>query len=269
MRTMEIPSFRKRVELSEIESLTKDRLTEKFQRSEQAVPLAGYMFYPNDDDARLTLTSVLRSSPDPLWTNLKGMHRIQYRWIRAADVFNLYYDIAIGGHQSRRGGATISKAAHLAAKNTKSLGTSEPTFWSAWSAYKDVAPLVTATILIWANALIMGPEDVAAFRWHDDAEPIVLDQLSPFHVTMLMPDLVLAVARSFEDFALTKVSSRDDAGPNPETLWRIPPDVNVVPFPPPSRKIRSVDKIILNARRAGNRGGRNKPHADPTLPRPL
>jgi len=80
------------------------------------------------------------------------MGRIQNRWLRVADVFHLYYDMASGGHQSRRGGATISKAVHLAAKNTKSLGTSEPTFWSAWKAFKDVAPLVTATVLIWDNA---------------------------------------------------------------------------------------------------------------------
>ena len=34
-----------------------------------------------------------------------------YKGLRVADVFHLYYDMAIGGHQTRRGGATISKAA--------------------------------------------------------------------------------------------------------------------------------------------------------------
>ena len=172
---------------------------------------------------RVSFGFALRSVPEPLRLNLKGMRRIQYRWLRVADVFHLYYDMAIGGHQSRRGGATISKAAHLAAKNTKSLGTSEPTFWSAWKAFQDVAPLVTATVLIWDNARrVFRNEYCAAFRTHDDAEPITLDQLSPFHITLLMPDFVLAVARSFEDFALTKVTSRVDAGLDPETLWRIP-----------------------------------------------
>ena len=71
------------------------------------------------------------------------MSRIQNRWLRATDVFHIYYDMTIGGHQARRGGATISKAVHLAAKNTKSLGTSEATFWSAWKAYKDVATAVS------------------------------------------------------------------------------------------------------------------------------
>jgi hypothetical protein len=270
MRTMEIPPFPRHIKISDIKFLTNARLSKKFKQSEQAVALAGYMFYPASNQARISFTNALRSYPDPLRLNLKGMRRIQYRWLRAADVFHHYYDMAIGGHQHSRGGATLSKAAHLAAKNTKSLGTSEATFWSAWKAYKDVAPLVTAAILIWANArIVCSLEDLSVFRVDTDAEPVTLDQLSAFHITLLMPDLVLAVARNFEDFALTKVSSRDDAGPDPETLWRIPPDVNVVPLPPPARKIRSVDKIILNARRAGNRGGRNKPHADPTLPRPL
>src|SRR5205823_4038176 len=188
--------------------------------SEQASALAAYLLHPVSEAARASFGSALRASPDPLRLNLKGMRRTQYRWLRVADVFHLYYDMAIGSHQLRRGGATISKAVHLAAKNTKSLGTSEPTFWSAWRAFKDVAPLVTATVLIWDNARrVFRNEYLGAFRTHDDAEPITLDQLLPFHVTLLMPDFVLAVARSFEDFALTKVTSRVDAGLDLETLW--------------------------------------------------
>ena len=207
----------------------------------------------------LRSNAALRHFSDPLRLNLKGMRRIQYRWLRVADVFHLYYDMATGSHQSRRGGATISKAVHLAAKNTKSLGTSEPTFWSAWKAFKDVAPLVTATVMIWDNARrVFKDEYLGAFRTHADAEPITLDQLSPFHIILLMPDFVMAVAQSFQDFALTKVSNRIDAGFDPETLWRIPEDINIVPVPPPTRTIRSEDKRILNARRAGNRGERNR-----------
>jgi hypothetical protein len=270
MRTMNIPPFPTRIEISEIKSLTNARLKEKFSLSEQAAALAGYLFYPASEQARSSFGSALRSSADPLRLNLAGMRRIQYRWLRVADVFELYYDMAMGGHQSRRGGATISKAVHLAAKNTKSLGTSEPTFWSAWEAYKDVAPSVTATILIWANArFVFTDEYVAAFRTHDDAEPIKTNQLLPFHIVMLMPDLVLAVGRSFEEFELKKINSRSDAGPDPETLWRIPEDVNVERVPPPIRNIRPEDKLILNARRAGNRGRRNRPQSDPLAPKPL
>ncbi len=262
MRTMKIPPFPKRIEISDISFLTNVRLSKKFKQSEQAVALAGYMFYPASNEARISFTNALRSYPDPLWLNLEGMRRIQYRWLRAADVFHLYYDMAVGGHQRSRGGATLSKAVHLAAKNTKSLGTSEPTFWSAWKAYKDVAPLVTAAILIWANARkVCSLQDLTALHVEADAEPIALNQLSAFHIILLMPDLVLAVARNFEKFALRKISKRDDAGPDPETLWRIPTNINVALVKPLVRKIRPVDKQILNARRAGNRGkanGRNK-----------
>lgn len=270
MRAMSIPPFPSRVEISDIKSLTNARLNEKFTLSDQAAALAEYMFYPANEEARASLGSRLRSSEDPLRLNLKGMRRIQYKWLRGADVFQLYYDMALGGHQSRRGGATISKAVHLAAKNTKSVGTSEPTFWSAWKAYKDIAPLVAATIAIFANArLVITSEYVAAFRTHDDAEPINPAQLTPFHIALLMPDLVLAVGRSFEEFGLTKINNRSDAGLDPETLWRIPEDVNVEPVPPPIRNIRRVDKLVLNARRAGNRGRHNKAHVDPAISKPL
>jgi hypothetical protein len=101
------------------------------------------------------------------------MSRIQNRWLRATDVFHIYYDMTIGGHQARRGGTTISKAVHLAAKNTKSLSTCEATFWSAWKAYKDVATAVTATVLIWDNTRrVFKNEYLAAFRTHDDAEDL-------------------------------------------------------------------------------------------------
>jgi hypothetical protein len=259
MRTMSIPPFPDRVEIADIAAFTNARLAGEFQSSEQGSALAGYMLYPASEAARASFGAALRSSSDPLRLDLMGMRRIQYDWLRVADVFHLYYDIAIGGHQPRRGGATISKAVHLAAKNAKSLGTSEPTFWSAWKAYKDVAPLVTATILVWANTRIeFTGEYVAAFRTHDDAEPIEPAQLTPFPMAMLLPDLVLAVGRSFEEFALT-IGGRPDAGLDPKALWRIPADINVAPVPPSACNIRLVDKRILNARRAGNRGRRNKP----------
>jgi len=270
MRTMSIPPFPDRVEIADIAAFTNARLAGEFKLSQQGSALAGYMFYPTSEVARASFGSALRASSDSLRLNLKGMRRIQYRWLRVADVLHLYYDTAIGGHQARRGGPTISKAVHLAAKNTKSLGTSEPTFWSAWKAFRDVAPLVTATVIIWDNARrVSKSEYLGAFRTHDDAEPITLDEFLPFHIALLMPDFVLAVAKSFEDFALTKVTRRVDAGLAPETLWRIPEDINVVPVPPPPRTIRVEDTRILNVRRAGNRGRRNRQQTEGPFSRPL
>ena len=51
---------------------------------------------------------------------------------------------------------------------------------------------------------------------------------------------------------------RTEPALDPDTLWRIPADINVVPFPPPIRKLRPQDIVVLNNRRAGNRGRANK-----------
>jgi hypothetical protein len=80
------------------------------------------------------------------------------------------------------------------------------------------------------------------------------DQWVPFQMAMLMPDLVLAVALEFERVGLMTVRHSTEPALNPRTLWRIPPNINVVPFPPPIRRIRAQDVVVLKERRAGNRG---------------
>jgi hypothetical protein len=86
------------------------------------------------------------------------------------------------------------------------------------------------------------------------------DQFIPFQMAMLMPDLVLAVALEFQRVGLSVVPhGRSEPTLHPETLWRIPADINVAPLPPPTRKIRPQDRLVLNNRRAGNRGKANAP----------
>jgi hypothetical protein len=85
----------------------------------------------------------------------------------------------------------------LAEANAKSRGTRAATLWRDWSTYKDVAHLVTAATLICAEARI---------EYRDKPfGPVGLrfDQLIPFQMAMLMPDLVLAVALEFERLALS------------------------------------------------------------------
>jgi hypothetical protein len=80
---------------------------------------------------------------------------------------------------------------------------------------------------------------------------------------MLKPDLVLAVALGFEQKGLNHPEGSEPKF-NPETVWRIPTDINVVPLLPPTRKIRGEDIAILNnARRAGNRGLANRKGTPP------
>ena len=87
-------------------------------------------------------------------------------------------------------------------------------------------------------------------------------QFIPFQMALLMPDLVLAGAIEFERYGLALVSEvRTEPAFDPDTLWRVPTDINVVPFPLPIRKLRPRDLGVLNARRAGNRG-RFKPKTE-------
>jgi hypothetical protein len=138
----------------------------------------------------------------------------------------------------------------------KSRGTSDANLWKMWSIYKDVAHLVTAASLVFAQAQSM--TDGKSFGPFG----LSLDQFGQFNMTMLMPDLVIAVALSFEHLGLSFVPyALEEPTLDPETLWRIPPDINVVPIPPPVSKIPPQGLVALNERRAGNRGKGEKPAA--------
>ena len=74
-----------------------------------------------------------------------------------------------------------------------------------------------------------------------------------------MPDLVLAVAMEFERYGLGVASdARSEPALDPDRIWRISPDINVLPLSPPIRKLRRQDTVVLNNRRAGNRGRANR-----------
>jgi hypothetical protein len=204
-------------------------------------------------EARAPLLRMLRtwqkgSEGDPP-AIMRKLGRIQHSWLRVADVFHLLSDLTAGRHQARRGGPSIGKAITLAKANTKSWGTGASSFWKIWSTYKDVAHLVTAATLICSesrSAFTRKPFGPSGLAWN---------QRIPFQMAMLMPDLVIAVALNLEDLGLSVVPhALAEPMLDPETLWRIPPDINVVPVSPPVRKIRRQDLAVLNKRRAGNRG---------------
>jgi hypothetical protein len=139
------------------------------------------------------------------------------------------------------------------AKKAISRGTGEPNLWRHWKKYKDVAHLVAAATFIC--------KDVRIRSRGEPFGPFGLspDQFQPFQMTMLMPDLVLAVALEFERFGLECLPyARSKPTFDPDTLWRIPPDINVAPIPPPRRPIKKGDLAILRDRRAGNRGKANR-----------
>jgi transposase-like protein len=253
MRVMDIPPFPTKIENLVPDDLFKSRLSEiVVMWPEQAISLLGYMCYPNDPAAREalqhTLQGWMKKSATPLVVP-KGLRRVQHDWLRVADIIHTHYDLVEGQHQARRGGPSIGKAITLVEANAESWGTGASTLWKDWSIYKDVAHLVAAATLICADARLK-------YR-NKPFEPVGLrfDQFIPFQMTMLVPDLVLAVGLEFQRVGLSAVPhARAEPPLYPETLWRIPEDINVAPLPPPPRKIGPEDVVVLNDRRAGNRG---------------
>ena len=250
MRVMNIPPFPRKIEIPDLENFFRTRLsTTVVMWPEQALPLLCFMCFPNDEAARDDLLRALWSwqgaSQRPAAPDKLG--RIQADWLKVADILHLYCDLVGGRHQERRGGPSIGKAITLASAKAKNRGTRKSKLWELWTAYKDVAHLVTAASLV--------RKEVRNRYSASPPGPLGLNptQFVPFQMAMLMPDLVLAVAMEFERYGL-----RSEARPEPafdlDTLWRIPANINVVPFPPPIRKLGPQDLVVLNERRAGTRG---------------
>jgi hypothetical protein len=259
MRVMEILPFPQKFENPDLADFLTARLGQTTVLwPKQAIALVGYMGWPNDVAARDEALRILDNWPDQSEDIPPRLARIQHEWLRVADVFHCYRDLVDGKHQERRGGPSIGKAITLVEANAKGRGTGAASLWQLWDRYKDVAHLVTAATLICAEA-----------RTRAAGKPfgpfgLQLNQFGPFQMAMLMPDLVLAVALEFERRGLSHVPhARTDPVFDPETLWRIPANINVAALPPPARRIRSQDKSILQARRAGNRGRANQRQTTP------
>jgi hypothetical protein len=247
MRIMDIPPFRRAVDISDVASFLRTRLNgETVMFPEQAIALLSYMCCPEDPSGRDRLMRILRSWAKGSQEVPPRLGRIQHEWLRVADVLHHCYDLAQGHHQERRGGASTGKAVTLVDANAKSWGTSEANLWKLWSKYKDVAHLVTAAVFISADVKERHRRKPFSLRLH---------QLVPFQLVMFVPDLIIAVALEFQRFGLeTFPFAQTEPMFNPESLWRIPEDINVSPLAPTARTIRPPDVEILNARRAGNRG---------------
>ena len=115
MRIMEIPAFRDHKEISDLDNFYTFRLSQDVVLwPEQAIPLLGYMCWPNDPKRRDQLMRMVRSWPEGSVQIPTRLRQIQHQWSRVADVFHLYFDLVEGNHQERRGGPSIGKAITLA-----------------------------------------------------------------------------------------------------------------------------------------------------------
>jgi hypothetical protein len=250
MRFMSIPPFAHEVEIPDFDFLIRSRLNQAIVLwPEQAISMVGYMGWPNDPEGRAGSEAIVRGWREGSRVVPPRLRQIQTDWARVADIFNTHLDLTEGGHQQRRGGPSIGKAVAVAAGSIRARGAHAANLWRAWKDYKDVAHLVTAATII--SAEVRHRAKVKPFgEFGLDG-----DCLPPFIITMMMPDFVLSLALSFQEYGLNSIpQSREQPMLDPVTLWRIPPDANVVAVPPPVRKVSGEAIAILNVRRAGNRG---------------
>jgi hypothetical protein len=129
----------------------------------------------------------------------------------------------------------------LIAAQSRSKGRSAASSWTVWTEFKDVAHLVTAAVLLLADAKVRTGRE----GW---SQPVVL---SAYRVVVLAPQAVLAIGKSLQEYGLdVEVHGREGPLFDPNTVWRIPDWINVEPLRPPARKLTTSDIHVLNARRA-------------------
>lgn len=252
MRTMEIPCFAQKIEITDLENLYKTRLQQKLElHAAIATPLLGYMGWPNDSTARENAMQMLRAwlggeQPREFLRRIPLMHQ---QWGRVADTLLLHHGLSEGGHQQRRGGASVGKAIFLGAKRIKARGASQANMWEGWSTYKDAVHLIAAAIAVCAD-----------IQRRNRTQPlgIGLQDMLPIRVVCLVPELVTGVGLHYQQYGLNCLA-KGGTEPmfDPETLWRIPENIGIEPMLPLVREILPDEIVTLNARRAGNRGRAN------------
>jgi hypothetical protein len=259
MRTMEIKRFPgPKREITDLGSLLKGRLTKDLVLwPDQGAALVGYMVWPDDLLERNRWIENHRRNDEEAINNIvRGFKRVQQQhWASIADIVHLHYDLTHGEHQKARGGASVGKAISLISARAKSKGTGTAKLWEIWSRYRAVAHLATAAVLVAGE--VQTRHRMAPYG-------LKLAEFQPYRMAILVPDLVIAVAMTIQDYGLGQIShARTEPLFDPETLWRIPTDINVAPLPIPERKVTKEYIAVLNARRAGNRGAANRPKTTP------
>lgn len=244
MRTIDVPRLAGPFPFGDLGALYRSRFRQQASaRCAMAIPLLGYMAWPDDLHARENGKKNLRAwvLGANVWPDFRGIH---LHWGSIADVVNLHYALNEGQHQVKRGGTSLGKAIFLASSRTRSRGSRQSTLWRHWTTYKDVAHFIAAV-----GAVCFDIQQ----RHREEPFGIGLPELLPILVVSLFADLVIAVALTYQAYGLEKQPIFD-----PATLWRVPEDINIHPLPAPVRGVLAEEIAILNARRAGNRGRANR-----------
>src|SRR5262249_27245781 len=83
---------------------------------------------------------------------------------------------------------------------------------------------------------------------------ITLQGLLPVRVVCLVPELIIGVARTYQEYGLSLVNPMFDV----DTVWRISKSINIDPIEPWVQELTPAQIEILNGRKAGNRGRANR-----------
>ena len=249
MRMMNIKTFESVPAYGDLGEFIRGRiLADHVVSSHQAVPLVAYMVWPNDTEARDAWYEAHKCSD---WERVAALSEqlmiIQRNWGKVGDIFHQCFDLSRGGHELKRGGASIGKAIALTEGQARAKGTAHAQLWKIWKDYKDVAHLISASVFVSREA---------QYRHSFAPSGVTLRQFQPFRMAMLMPELVLGVALSFQKFGLTEIPhGRAEPILDPESVWRISSDIGLQAVEPTIRGITDSSKQMLKTRRAGNRGG--------------
>src|SRR5260370_641097 len=222
-------AFARKIEIPDFDFFVRSRLNqETVIWPEQAIPLVGYMGWPNDPEGRAASLAIMRGWLQGSRAVPPRLRQIQTDWARVADIFHIHFDLTEGGHQRRRGGPSIGKAIEVAARSIRAKGAHPANLWRAWKEYKDLAHLVTAATIICADA-----RPRAKFKSFLDFR-LDAERLGPFTIAMMMPDFVVSLGLSFQEYGLNSIAqSREQPMLDPQNLWRIAPEMNVVAGTPP------------------------------------
>jgi hypothetical protein len=127
----------------------------------------------------------------------------------------------------------------------------QASLWDNWHAYRDVVHLIAAVIAVCFDMQTRNRQKPLGLKGFQD--------LLPARVICLVPDLILGVALTYRKYGLDRIAKGGtELMLDPETVWRIPENINVEPVEPPIRKILTDEIAVLNTRRAGNHGVANR-----------
>jgi hypothetical protein len=174
----------------------------------------------------------------------KGLHEeikatAERDWQLVANTFLQHYNMF---HEFGSGvsGASLGKVSYLVSKTFNDRGASETKVNIAWRRLKDVAHLITATVLLAHEAIT---------RNKDESWDIPAKRMHPYHIALMVPEVILAVAMEYQAYGLEAIPhSREETLLSPETIWRIPDEINIAPLAPPVTPMTSAQKALLKKR---------------------